>query len=188
MPVMILIAVTILAFGPWWGFWYALFGMTASAMLTFWIGRLLGRRVVDYLPGSRVHRISRALAAKGVLTVVTLRILPLAPFSILNAMAGASHIRTRDFFMGTVLGELPGLGRPRVVPRSSDGNHSSPGLVQRLNLGGDCRSDGDRRMGAQSLVVGPIAGRRPPKISGISYAPHVRHLQHSSLRRPGRTV
>jgi uncharacterized membrane protein YdjX (TVP38/TMEM64 family) len=83
--------------------------MTASAMVTFWIGRLLGRRVVDYLPGSRVHRISHALAAKGVLTVVALRILPVAPFSILNAMAGASHIRTRDFFIGTVLGELPGL-------------------------------------------------------------------------------
>ena len=31
MPVMVLIAVTILAFGPWWGFWYALIGMTASA-------------------------------------------------------------------------------------------------------------------------------------------------------------
>ncbi|HET9846436.1 MAG TPA: VTT domain-containing protein [Nitrospira sp.] len=109
MPVLILIAVTILAFGPWWGFWYALIGMTASAMLTFWIGRLFGRRVVDYLPGSRVHRISRALASKGVLTVVALRIVPVAPFSVLNAMAGASHIRTRDFFMGTVLGEMPGL-------------------------------------------------------------------------------
>jgi phospholipase D1/2 len=35
--------------------------------------------------------------------------LPVAPFSILNAVAGASHIRARDFFLGTVLGELPGL-------------------------------------------------------------------------------
>jgi phosphatidylserine/phosphatidylglycerophosphate/cardiolipin synthase-like enzyme/uncharacterized membrane protein YdjX (TVP38/TMEM64 family) len=109
MPVMILIAVTILAFGPWWGFWYALIGMTASALLTFGIGRVLGRRLLDYLPGSRVHRISRTLAAKGILTVIALRIIPVAPFSILNAMAGASHIRTRDFFIGTVIGELPGL-------------------------------------------------------------------------------
>ena len=109
MPVMILIAVTILAFGPWWGFWYALIGMTASALLTFGIGRLLGRRLMDHLSGSWVHRISRTLAKKGLLTVVTLRILPVAPFSILNAVAGASHIRARDFFLGTVLGELPGL-------------------------------------------------------------------------------
>jgi uncharacterized membrane protein YdjX (TVP38/TMEM64 family) len=109
MPVMVLIAVTILAFGPWWGFWYALIGMTASALLTFGIGRLLGRRLIDHLSGSWVHRISRTLAAKGVLTVMTLRMLPVAPFSILNAVAGASHLRSRDFFIGTVLGELPGL-------------------------------------------------------------------------------
>ena len=109
MPVMVLIAVTILAFGPWWGFWYALTGMTASALLTFGIGRLLGRRLMDHLSGSWVHRTSRTLAAKGILTVMALRILPVAPFSILNAVAGASHIRTRDFFVGTILGELPGL-------------------------------------------------------------------------------
>lgn len=109
MPVMALIAVTVLAFGPWWGFWYALVGMTASALLTFGIGRLLGRRLIDHLSGTWVHRTSRSLANKGILTVVTLRMLPVAPFSILNAVAGASHIRTRDFFLGTVLGELPGL-------------------------------------------------------------------------------
>jgi phosphatidylserine/phosphatidylglycerophosphate/cardiolipin synthase-like enzyme/uncharacterized membrane protein YdjX (TVP38/TMEM64 family) len=109
MPVMVLIAVTILAFGPWWGFWYALIGMTASALLTFGVGRLLGRRLMDHLSGSWVHRTSRMLAAKGVLTVMAIRILPVAPFSILNAVAGASHLRTKDFFVGTVLGELPGL-------------------------------------------------------------------------------
>ncbi|HSF70323.1 MAG TPA: VTT domain-containing protein [Nitrospira sp.] len=109
MPVMVLIAVTILAFGPWWGFWYALVGMTASALLTFGIGRLLGRRLMDHLSGSWVHRISRTLAKKGILTVVALRMLPVAPFSILNAVAGASHIRAMHFFVGTVLGELPGL-------------------------------------------------------------------------------
>ncbi|HET8722273.1 MAG TPA: VTT domain-containing protein, partial [Nitrospira sp.] len=109
MPVMALIAVTILVFGPWWGFWYALIGMTASALLTFGIGRVLGRRLIDHLSGSWVHRVSRTLAKKGVLTVVTLRMLPVAPFSILNVVAGASHIRARDFFVGTVLGELPGL-------------------------------------------------------------------------------
>ena len=40
-------------------------GMTASALLTFGIGRLLGRRLMDHLSGSWVHRISRTLAEKG---------------------------------------------------------------------------------------------------------------------------
>ena len=52
MPVLILIAVTILAFGPWSGFWYALIGMTASALLTFGLGRIFGRKLIDHLPGS----------------------------------------------------------------------------------------------------------------------------------------
>ena len=109
MPVLLLIAVTILAFGPWWGFLYAFIGMTVSAMSTFAIGRLLGRRLIDRLAGSRLYHVSRTLASKGVLAVVTLRILPVAPFSIVNAVAGASHLKTRDFLIGTIIGELPGL-------------------------------------------------------------------------------
>ena len=134
MPVMVLIAVTILAFGPWWGFWYALAGMTASALLTFGIGRLLGRRLMDHLSGSWVHRTSRTLAAKGILTVMALRILPVAPFSILNAIAGASHIRTRDFFVGTVLGELPGLVSLALFLEQVTETVRHPGLVSVLLL------------------------------------------------------
>ncbi len=109
MPVLLLIAVTILAFGPWWGFLYAFIGMTVSALLTFWVGRLLGRRLMDRLAGSRLHHVSRLLASKGVLAIITLRIVPLAPFSIINAVAGATHIGVKDFFIGTIVGELPGL-------------------------------------------------------------------------------
>lgn len=109
MPVLLLIAVTILAFGPWWGFLYAFIGMTVSAMFTFWIGRFLGRRVIDRLSGSRLYHVSRTLGSKGVLAVVTIRILPIAPFSIVNAVAGASHIKTKDFLLGTMIGEFPGL-------------------------------------------------------------------------------
>lgn len=108
-PVVLLIAVTVLAFGAWWGFLYALIGMTLSAVVMFGIGRLLGHKLVDHLSGSRLYRVSRALAAKGILAVVVLRLLPVAPFSMVNAVAGASHIRFRDFFLGTLLGELPGL-------------------------------------------------------------------------------
>lgn len=108
-PVVLLIAVTVLAFGPQWGFVYAITGMTLSAVVTFGIGRLLGHRLVNHLSESRLYRVSRALAARGIVAVVVLRLLPVAPFSIVNAVAGASHIRFRDFLLGTVIGELPGL-------------------------------------------------------------------------------
>jgi uncharacterized membrane protein YdjX (TVP38/TMEM64 family)/phosphatidylserine/phosphatidylglycerophosphate/cardiolipin synthase-like enzyme len=108
-PVMVLIAMTVLAFGPWWGFLYAFTGMTLSALLTFGIGRVLGHNLVDRVAGSRVYHVSRALASKGILAVVTIRLLPVAPFSVINAIAGATHIRTKDFLIGTMIGELPGL-------------------------------------------------------------------------------
>jgi uncharacterized membrane protein YdjX (TVP38/TMEM64 family) len=109
MPVTAQVAVTVLAFGPVGGFVYALVGMTLSAMVTFGIGRFAGQRFMRRLSGSRFDGVSRKLATKGVLAVVAVRVIPVAPFSIVNAVAGASHIRTRDFMLGTVIGEVPGL-------------------------------------------------------------------------------
>ena len=43
------------------------------------------------------------------LTIITLRIVPVAPFAVINLVAGASHIRLRDFALGTLVGLLPGL-------------------------------------------------------------------------------
>jgi phospholipase D1/2 len=44
-----------------------------------------------------------------VFAVALVRLLPIAPFSIVNAVAGATHIRTADFLIGTMLGMLPGI-------------------------------------------------------------------------------
>jgi len=36
-------------------------------------------------------------------------LLPIAPFSVVNVVAGASHIRWSDFLLGTVIGLVPGI-------------------------------------------------------------------------------
>jgi phospholipase D1/2 len=95
-------------FGPFYGFVYSFIGMTLSAMVTFGIGRLVGRQLVERC-SDRLHRLSRNLATKGVLAVVAVRVIPVAPFTVINMIAGATHIRAKDFLWGTVLGELPGL-------------------------------------------------------------------------------
>jgi phospholipase D1/2 len=78
-------------------------------MLTFAIGRLLGPDTVRSIAGSRIDRLSRQVARHGLLGVLTVRVLPVAPFTIVNIVAGASHIRLRDFALGTLLGTLPGI-------------------------------------------------------------------------------
>ena len=59
--------------------------------------------------GKRLNKISRSLASKGVLTVVTLRIVPVAPFTLINLVAGASHIKFSEFAIGTLIGLAPGI-------------------------------------------------------------------------------
>lgn len=108
-PVTLMVIATVIVFGPWWGTGYALLGAALSALACFLAGRLLGRDAVRRLSGSLVNRVSRTLAQSGLLTVVTLRIVPVAPFSVINVIAGASSIRLRDFVLGTIIGMIPGI-------------------------------------------------------------------------------
>lgn len=108
-PVTFMILATAFMFGPLSGFLYSLFGCLLSAVVTYGIGWLVGRKVVSRLAGSRLNRLSRRVARHGVLVVTTSRILPLAPFTIVNLVAGASHIRLSEFVLGTIIGMTPGI-------------------------------------------------------------------------------
>ena len=52
--------------------------------------------------------LSRRIAKRGLIAVVVARMLPIAPFTVINLIAGASHIRFRHFVLGTILGMAPG--------------------------------------------------------------------------------
>jgi phospholipase D1/2 len=108
-PLIVLVAVTAMVFGPLVGPLYTLVGATLSAALTFAIGRKLGRETVRRLAGQRVNDLSRRLARRGLITIAFVRMLPIAPFSIVNVVAGASHIRWSDFLLGTLIGLIPGV-------------------------------------------------------------------------------
>ena len=108
-PVTFLILVTALVFGPTTGALIALAGSTLSALAGYGLGRISGRQLVESLAGGRLERLSRRLASRGILTVVTLRVVPVAPFAVLNLLAGASHLRLRDFLIGTLIGMAPAV-------------------------------------------------------------------------------
>jgi uncharacterized membrane protein YdjX (TVP38/TMEM64 family) len=44
-----------------------------------------------------------------VIAIATIRLVPVAPFTVVNLVAGASAIRPFDYVAGTALGMLPGL-------------------------------------------------------------------------------
>lgn len=109
LPVMLLIAVTGMVFGPVEGFFYALAGTLLSGATTYGLGRWLGRDAVRKLVGSRINRLSKHIAKQGILAMVIIRMLPIAPYTVVNMIAGASHIRFRDYIIGTMIGMLPGI-------------------------------------------------------------------------------
>jgi len=41
--------------------------------------------------------------------VLIIRLLPVAPYTVINIVAGASHIGWRDYLLGTALGLAPGI-------------------------------------------------------------------------------
>ncbi len=108
-PVTLLIAVTGIVFGFMPGTLYALAGTLCSAGTGYAIGAFLGRDLVRRLLGARINRLSRRLARRGIIAMIILRTLPLAPYSVVNLVSGASHIRLVDFLLGTMLGMLPGI-------------------------------------------------------------------------------
>jgi phosphatidylserine/phosphatidylglycerophosphate/cardiolipin synthase-like enzyme/uncharacterized membrane protein YdjX (TVP38/TMEM64 family) len=108
-PVMLLIAVTGIVFGPLRGFLFAICGVLLSAAAGYGLGHWLGRETVQRLLGPRINRLSRRIARRGILAIMIVRMLPIAPFMMVNIVAGASHIRLRDYLIGTVLGMMPGI-------------------------------------------------------------------------------
>jgi phospholipase D1/2 len=108
-PVTLLIAATAATFGPLLGLVYAATGAIASALVTYAIGAKLGRRLLEDALGPRLHRIRRHISRRGVLAIATVRLVPVAPFTLVNLVAGATQIPLRDYLSGTVLGMAPGI-------------------------------------------------------------------------------
>jgi phospholipase D1/2 len=108
-PINLLIAATGAAFGPLLGLGYAAAGSLLAAAVVFGLGRAVGRDPMRRLAGRWVDAVSRRLDRHGLLAMALLRLMPVAPFSVVNLVAGSSSIRFRDFVFGSAIGMLPGL-------------------------------------------------------------------------------
>lgn len=105
-PVTLLMVLTAITFHPLPAIIYSFVGGVLSAVLSYWIGNHLGGKTARRLTDSRLGRVSRRLGKRGIITMVAARLLPLAPFTVVNMVAGASHIAFWDFFLGTSIGLL----------------------------------------------------------------------------------
>jgi uncharacterized membrane protein YdjX (TVP38/TMEM64 family) len=108
-PVTVLIAVTAATFGTVLGFLYAAGGALGSALALYLVGAWVGKDLLLDLLGPRLDRIRRRIVDRGVIAVAVVRLVPVAPFTFVNLVAGASQIRLHEYLIGTLLGMAPGL-------------------------------------------------------------------------------
>jgi phospholipase D1/2 len=107
-PVLVLILVSGIVFGPWIGTLVALAGSLASAIVPFLAGRKLGHRRLERIGGAALRALDKVLAKRGVLAVFLVRKIP-APFTLVNLACGASRVSMSDFVYGTLLGMGTGI-------------------------------------------------------------------------------
>lgn len=99
----------VIAFGPWLGFLYAMLGAELAAGLTFMAGKQLDRNTVRRIAGARLNDMIQVLRRRGLLAITALRLVPLAPFSVESAVAGAVGVNAWHFMLGSAIGILPGV-------------------------------------------------------------------------------
>jgi len=107
-PVSLLVAVCGFVFGPWIGFAVAVSGALGGAAAGYAIGARLRRDTVRRWVGPYVDRLSRQLRIGGLQAMFVVRLLTLAPFGAVNAVAGATRFPLRDFLLGTLCAIAPG--------------------------------------------------------------------------------
>ncbi|MEX2140363.1 MAG: TVP38/TMEM64 family protein [Pirellulales bacterium] len=98
------------AFGVFVGAMSALTGGLLGAALAFFLGRTLARHIIErWLTKSpRFAALDRGVADEGFKIVLLVRLTPALPFAPLNYAFGATRVRFRDYFLGSLVGMLPG--------------------------------------------------------------------------------
>jgi uncharacterized membrane protein YdjX (TVP38/TMEM64 family) len=106
-PQFMLIAAAVVAFGPVRGFAYSWVGTMVSAMVGFYLGRLAGAKTLDRLSSDGVRRFTELVGRNGFLASLIVRLVPSAPFIVVNMAAGVTPMSVSRFAAGTALGIVP---------------------------------------------------------------------------------
>lgn len=105
-------AMMTLAYGWMFGFWPALIlvslSSTTGATVAFLMSRYLLRDFIQHRFGQQLAGFNAAFEREGAFYLFTLRLIPAAPFFVVNAGMGLTPISVRTYWWVSQLGMLPG--------------------------------------------------------------------------------
>jgi len=95
-------------FGLRTGLLLASFSSSAGATLAFLAARFLLKEQVQSRFGARLAAVNRGIEQDGAFYLLTLRLVPVVPFFIINLVMGLTPIRPSVFYFASQIGMLPG--------------------------------------------------------------------------------
>ena len=127
-PQFVLIAAAVVVFGPWFGSLYSWIGTMVSSLVGFWLGRVFGDRFLKDLKSQSVQRFTALLARNGFMASLVVRLVPFAPFVVVNMAAGLAAIGVLDFAAGTAIGIAPKIALTAFAGRTVLGAANGAGV------------------------------------------------------------
>jgi len=95
-------------FGSVMGTIYVNIGATTGAVLAFLAARYLFHDAVQNKLGTRLEKINSELEKAGFNYLLSLRLVPIFPFFLINLASGLTKVPLRAFFLATMIGIIPG--------------------------------------------------------------------------------
>jgi uncharacterized membrane protein YdjX (TVP38/TMEM64 family) len=113
-----------LLFGPLIGVPLAVVASTVSAVIALLLVRAVGWQLSRLVRHPRVDSLDARLRERGWPAIVSMRMIPAVPFSVLNYAAGASAVRVLPYTLATFVGLLPGTAAVVILGDALTGNVS----------------------------------------------------------------
>lgn len=113
-----------LLFGPWLGVVLAVAASALSALAVLLLMRVFGWQLSRLVRHPRVDSLDARLRQRGWAAVVSLRLIPAIPFSVINYAAGASAVRALPYTLATLAALLPGTAAVVVLGNALTGDVS----------------------------------------------------------------
>jgi uncharacterized membrane protein YdjX (TVP38/TMEM64 family) len=95
-------------FGSFLGTLFVNVGATSGATLAFLASRYLLRDWVEAKFGSRLEAIQEGFERNAFSYLLTLRLIPLFPFFLVNMVSGLTRVRAGTYIVATAIGIIPG--------------------------------------------------------------------------------
>jgi uncharacterized membrane protein YdjX (TVP38/TMEM64 family) len=129
-PQVALIAAAAVVFGPWQGSLFSWIGTFVSALIGFELGRGFGGGLIRDLNSRGVDRFMALIGQNGFMASLIIRLVPAAPFIVVNMAAGVARVRRRDFALGTAIGIVPKILLTAFAGGSVMAAMNGGGLIQ----------------------------------------------------------